>query len=130
MEDLAFSGDLSGRMNVVAPNQPGQESECSGKNSRTGSSWASTFYGLLGNQKYGVIFFAAQYRGPGSYSEAMASVQVFNPDHSKVWQSLGSDPVTFAVNAEEESGQIDATLTNVANAKTKLKVKGNWSCRT
>ena len=92
--------------------------------------WASTIYGLLGNQKYGVAFLSAQYRGPGNYTESSTSVQVFNLDHSRVWQSLGSDPVLLSIGSEEESGQVDATLTNVSNGKTKLKLKGSWSCRT
>jgi hypothetical protein len=34
------------------------------------------------------------------------------------------------VNADEESGTVDATLTNLSNAKSKLTLKGSWSCRT
>jgi hypothetical protein len=130
VENLSFSGDLSGTMRVVTPNQGGQESECSGKNSHSGGNWASTFYALLGNQRYGVSFLSSEYRGPGTYSESVASAQVFLPDHSKVWQSLGADSVTFTVNPDEESGQVDATLTNLANGQSKLHMTGSWSCRT
>jgi hypothetical protein len=130
VEDLTFGGDLSGTMTVVAPNEAGLQSECSGKNSRTGGTWASTIYALLANQKYGVAFLSTQYRGPATYFEDAASVQVFNPDHTKAWQNLASDPVKFTVNADEESGTVDAMLTNLSNAKSKLAVKGTWSCRT
>ena len=117
-------------MSVVAPNVTNQQSECSGKNSRGGGNWASTIYVLLGNQKYGVLFLAMEYRGPATYSQDVASVQVFSPDHAKVWQSVASDPVTLTVNAEEESGTVDATMTNAGNGQTKLMLKGSWSCRT
>jgi hypothetical protein len=130
VEGLTLSGDLNGTMTVVAPNVGTQQSECSGKNSRTGGTWASTIYALLANQKYGVAFLSTQYRGPATYFEDAASVQVFNPDHTKAWQNLASDPVKFTVNADEESGTVDAMLTNLSNAKSKLAVKGTWSCRT
>ena len=130
VEDLKLSGDLNGTMTVVPPNLGGQQSECTGKNSRTGGTWASTIYVLLGGQKYGVNFLSLHYRGPATYAEDVASVQVFNPDHSKAWQNLDSDPVKFMVNADEESGTVDATLTNLSNAKSKLTLKGSWSCRT
>src|SRR5919198_2685042 len=91
VEDLTLNGDLKGPMTVVAPNVSGQQSECTGKNSRTGGTWASTIYVLLGNQRYGVAFLSIQYRGPASYAEDVASVQVFTPDHSKAWQNLASD---------------------------------------
>ena len=130
VEDLTLNGDLKGPMTVVAPNVSGQQSECTGKNSRTGGTWASTIYVLLGNQRYGVAFLSVQYRGPASYAEDVASVQVFTPDHSKAWQNLASDAVKLTVNADEESGAVEATLTNLSNGKSKLQLKGNWSCRT
>jgi hypothetical protein len=130
IENLTLSGDLKGNATVVPPNVGNQQSECSGKNSRTGGTWASTIYVLLGSQKYGVAFLSTQYRGPATYAEDAASVQVFTPDHAKAWQNLASDPVKFTVNADEESGTVDATLTNLSNAQTKLMVKGTWSCRT
>jgi hypothetical protein len=117
-------------MTVVPPNVGGQQSECTGKNSRTGGTWASTIYVLLGSQKYGVTFLALHYRGPATYAEDVTSVQVFNPDHSKAWQNLDSDPVKFTVNADEESGTVQATLTNLSNAKSKLTLTGTWNCRT
>src|SRR5919197_2197350 len=122
VEDLTFGGDLSGTMTVVAPNEAGLQSECSGKNSRSAGNWASTIYGQLGNQKLGVAFLSSQYRGPATYSETVAYVQVFNQDHSKVWQSVDSDPVALTVNADEESGIVEATMTNAANGQSKLKI--------
>ena len=40
------------------------------------------------------------------------------------------DTVAFAVNNDEESGTLDATLTNVGSGTGKLKVSGRWSCKT
>jgi hypothetical protein len=130
VEDLSLGGDLKGTMTVVAPNVGGQQSECSGKNSRTGGTWASTIYALLGNQKYGVAFLSTQYRGPATYFEDAASVQVFNPDHTKAWQNLAADPVKLTVNGDEESGTVEATLTNLSNGQSKLTLRGSWNCRT
>jgi hypothetical protein len=130
VENLTFSGDFTGTMTVIAPNQTDRQSECSGKNSRTGGTWASIIFGPVGNQTLGVSFLSSQYRGPGIYSESVASAQVFTPDHAKAWQSVASDSVKFTVNSDEESGMIDATLTNLINGTSKLQLKGNWSCRT
>jgi len=128
-EDLTFTGDLSGRMATVVASAPNQVSECTGANSKAAGAWSSAIYGDLGGTVYGVVVVAGQYRGPGTYKDAGVSVQVTAVDHSRVWQSVAADPVTFTVNADETSGTLDATLDNLTTGKTSLRVSGTWTCR-
>jgi hypothetical protein len=129
-EDLALSGELSGRIGEVTASQPGQESECTGKNSSSAGQWALHVFGQVGPQVLGLVVTANPYRGPGQYTDSTTVVQVHNLDNSSVWQSGSGDPVTFAVNNDEESGTLQATLTSVASGTGKLKVSGRWACKT
>lgn len=128
-EDLAFSGELSGHMTGIVPNQPGQRSECTGPSSKTAGNWASTFFGQVANGVYGVVVTADPYRGPGSYTTGLAKIEVHSADQSKVWQTQAGDTVTFTVANDEQSGTLNAVLTNLADGKTKLTIAGHWSCR-
>lgn len=129
-QDLAFSGDLTGRMTGVVPNQPGQRSQCTGANSKAAGNWASTIYGQVGSGVYGLVITATPYRGPGTYAGGVATVEVNSADQKQVWQSQMDDSVAFVVNNDEQSGRLDATLTNLSDGKSKLRVTGSWSCRT
>ena len=128
-EDLGFSGEMTGRMTGIVPNQPGQRSECTGPNSKTSGKWASTFFGQVSGGVYGVVVTANPYRGPGSYLAGPASVEVHSVDQKQVWQSQAGDAITFVVNNDEQTGSIDAVLTNLSDGKTKLHLAGTWSCR-
>jgi len=129
-EDLALSGELTGRIGEVVASQPGQASECTGKNSKTAGQWALHVFSQVGSTVYGLVVTADPYRGPGNYTETTTAVQVHNLDDSKVWQSGTEDKVAFAVNNDEESGSLEATMTNVGSGTGKLKVSGRWSCKT
>ena len=129
-EDLALSGELSGRIGQVVASQPGQTSECTGKNSKTVGQWALHVYGQVGLTIWGLVVTADPYRGPGAYTEATTVAQVHNLDNSKVWASGRGDAIAFTVNNDEESGTLEATLTNVGSGIGKLKVSGRWSCKT
>lgn len=128
VENLAFSGDLTGQLTSIVASAPGQQSECTGRNSSGGGRWDSAIYGQVGQAILGVVVTATPYRGPGSYSAAAATVQVHSIDNQRVWLSRGSDPVTFTVAADETSGSIDAVLTNQVDNRSKLRVTGTWSC--
>jgi hypothetical protein len=130
VQSLTFSGDLSGSMSRLSPPAVNQHSECSGKNSKSGGTWASTLIGPVGAEVFGVVVVANGYRGPGGYDQSKTAVQVHSLDYGRAWGSLSSDPVTFTIGPDEESGSIDATLTNLTTGKTKLKVAGRWSCKT
>ena len=129
-EDLGLSGEMSGRLGQVVASQPGQESECTGKNSKTAGQWALHVFGQVGPQVFGLVVTADPYRGPGQYTDSTTSVQVHNLDSTRVWQSGAGDAVAFAVDNDEESGTLDATLTNVATGAGKLKISGRWACKT
>ena len=128
-ENLSFGGDLSGSMKSVVAAQPGQVSECTGRNSLSGGSWASSIYGNVGSEVFGLVIVANPYRGPGTYRDRQASVQVHSLDNSRVWQSVAADPVTFVVAADQESGTLEASLDNLTTGKTTLKISGAWTCR-
>ena len=128
-ENLAFTGDLTGSLTTVVPDQPNQTSECTGTASRSAGSWSSAIYGTVGGTVYGVVLTAAAYRGPGTYKDKDVSVQVTSADHTHVWQSVNTDPVTFVVAADETSGTLDASLDNLTTGKTSLHVSGSWTCR-
>jgi hypothetical protein len=129
-QDLALSGELSGRIGQVVASQPGQASECTGKNSKTAGQWALHVFGQVGSKVMGVVVTADPYRGPGRYTESTAVVQVHDVDNSRVWQTGSGDAIAFLVNNDEESGTLEATLTNVASGTGKLKVSGRWACKT
>ena len=91
---------------------------------------ATKYLGGHSDLVMGVVVTANPYRGPGQYTGTTTVVQVHNLDNSGVWQSGAADPVAFAVNNDEESGTLQATLTSVANGTGKLKVSGRWACKT
>jgi hypothetical protein len=127
---LDFSGDVTGTMSAVVPATPQVRSECTGRNSRPAGVWASTIFGFVGSDVYGVLFAVGQYRGPGSYSSPDVTVQVHSSDNSAVWQSAGANSATFTVAPDEQSGTVEAKLTNLGSNQTTLQVNGSWSCRT
>ena len=129
-EALSFSGDVKGTMYQVVVGDPGTHSECTGRNSRYGGAWASTMYGAVGKDVYGVLVTVRPYVGPGSYRVPVVSVQVSRPDGSAVWQTSGGDAATFVVGSDEESGTLQATLTDLNSNATKLRLSGRWSCVT
>lgn len=128
-QDLSFGGDLTGTMGQVLSGDPGMRSECTGRNSLTAGTWASNLFGYVGSQVYGVTIRVAAYRGPGSYAAPGVTVQVHRPDNSAVWQTSSGDAATFTVATDQESGTVDATLTNLATTRSKLALSGRWSCR-
>ena len=129
-EALSFSGDVKGTMYQVVVGDQGTRSECTGRNSRYGGAWASTLYGTVGKEVYGVLVTVRPYAGPGSYRVPVLSVQVSRPDGSGVWQTSGGDTATFVVGSDEESGTLQATLTDLNSNTTKLRLSGRWSCVT
>ena len=129
-EDLALTGEMTGRIGQVVASQPGQVSECTGKNSKSAGQWALHVFGQVGTPVYGLVVTTDPYRGPGQYDATTTVSQVHNLDNSRVWESGAGDPVTFTVNNDEESGTLEATLTNVGSGTGKVKVSGRWSCKT
>jgi hypothetical protein len=127
---LTFSGDVRGSMDHVVAAAGTTTSECTGRNSRTAGEWASALLGPVGPDVYEVLVTVRPYRGPGTYRAPEVTVQLSRPDGSAAWQTLGTDPATFVVSAGEESGSLDARLTNLSSTTTAVRVHGHWSCLT
>ena len=117
-------------MITVVPVDPQTPSECTGRNSRPSGTWASSIFGNVGTDVYGVLFAVGKYRGPGSYSGSDLTVQVHRSDNSAVWQSAGDSQTTLTVDPDEESGSVDATLVNLASNRAGIRLQGTWSCST
>jgi hypothetical protein len=128
LEDLAFSGELRGNAGATMPVTTGTRSECTGKASRQTGSWASTLVLLVAGQRFDLVVLAGGYKGAGTLA-AGVTVQLHTPDLARVWQTQPGDPVAFMVAPDEESGSIDATLSNVGNPTLKQRVSGYWTCR-
>jgi hypothetical protein len=130
VQALQFSGDVQGRLETVVPSDAPNHSECTGRNSRRAEAWASTLYGPVGGTVYGLVTTVTAYRGPGVYRGPDVRVQVLRQDATAVWRSEPGDPVTFVVEVDEESGTLDASLTELSTDSTKVRVTGHWSCQT
>jgi hypothetical protein len=131
-QDLAFSGDVTGHMTAITPDTATVHSACTGAKPRIGQTWADEFYGTVDSSGdvWGVDFVIANYGGPGVYRDAAIVVQVHNSDNSKVWLSTPGDTVTFQLDRSQQSGTIDALLTNADSGKNAaLHVVGRWNCR-
>jgi hypothetical protein len=129
IEDLTFSGDLAGTMNQVVAGSGGTRTICTGKRGQGGDTWVLTLFGPVGRATYGLQVTVSDYRGPGTYLAPQAVVQVFKADETLAWQSLGADQVSLILDAGRESGTVAATLTNLTNDSSKVRVSGHWSCR-
>lgn len=130
-QNLTFTGEVAGHMSGIVPDIGTQQSQCTGGRTHNGETWADFFYGTVdaGGQVWGVVFQINNFRGPGTYENSSITVEVHNPDASKVWQSRGSDKVTFILDRDQQSGTVDATLTNATSGQDGLQVKGSWNCR-
>jgi hypothetical protein len=125
---LSLSGDLSGAMTRLVLNDMRYRNECTGASSRQGGTFAWTLYAYQGAQVYSLVLLVKPYRGPGTYSPPLVSVEVNSPDGQQVWQTEDGDPATVTVDRSELTGNIDATLHNAASRST-LRVTGGWSCQ-
>ena len=58
------------------------------------------------------------------------TVEVHDSSHLKVWENQGGDAVTFTLDHTQQSGTIDAMLTNADSGKAgAVHVTGHWNCR-
>jgi len=130
-QNLKFTGELSGVMTGIVANTGDQKNECSGLKARSGQEWADTFFGTIdvSSNVWEVNFHIATFRGPGSYTAADVTVEVNSPDKSKVWQSRGSDKVTFTMDHSQQAGTLTADVTNAVTGLPGLKVTGEWHCK-
>ncbi len=130
-QNLTFAGELSGHMSGIVPDVGVQTSQCTGGRTHNGETWADIFYGTVdvSGDVWGVVFQINNFRGPGTYQNSSVTVEVHNADATKVWQSRGSDKITFVLDRSQQSGTVDAALTNATTGKDGLQVTGHWNCR-
>jgi hypothetical protein len=131
-ESLTFAGDVPGQMTGIVPDTDVQRSECTGSRTHNGETWSDTFYGTVdaSGQAWGVVFLVDNFRGPGTYLNKSVTVEMHSPDTTRVWSSLDADRVTFVVARNQQSGTVDATLTNATTGKVAAEhITGRWNCR-
>ena len=116
-------------MTGTAPPDDLIRDECTGNGSARLGSWASTMALIIGQQRYALVVLASDYKGAGVFTSNV-NVEVHSADQAKVWQNGPGDPVTFTVGSNEQSGLLDATLSNAATpapgSSTYLR---HWSCQ-
>lgn len=119
-------------MTSIVPNSTSATNACTGAKPRVGQNWADEFYGTVDSSGdvWGVDFVIQNYGGPGVYKDTAVAVQVHSIDNSKVWLNLSGDAVTFTLDRTQQSGTIDALLTNADSGKSgALHLAGRWNCK-
>jgi hypothetical protein len=79
--------------------------------------------------RYAWVVLVPGYKGAATFTGGL-SVEIHRADLSQAWENQPADLVSFTVNPGEESGRVDATLTNVVTPSHKLRIAGTWSCQT
>jgi hypothetical protein len=129
---LTLTGDVQGQMTGIVPDTADQQSACTGSKTRVGEQWADSFYGTIdaGGQVWGIVFSIDNFGGPGTYLDKAIKVEMNSADVSKAWQSGVGDKVTFTIDRSQQSGTVDASLTNAATGKAAAQhITGRWNCR-
>lgn len=125
---LAFSGKVTGPMSIVA------KPSCQNATSGSLRTLTVTLSGTINDHLYNFGFAIARYNGPGSYSNATASVTILFdvPGESTTngWgNSAATDTGSITVERGEQTGNISYTLSGVGTqAGSQIQVSGNWTC--
>jgi hypothetical protein len=139
-QDLTLTGDLPGRITSIVPDQGTQQTFCSGSKARNGDTWSDSFYASLeaNGAEWQLNIVIENFRGPGSYSNKDVRISLQSPDNSKAWLNQDADPaahldadkVIFTMDRSQQSGMVDAFLTNATSGKRGAEhVIGAWNCR-
>jgi hypothetical protein len=130
-QNLTFTGAINGQMTAIVPDSGDQTSACTGSKTRTGEQWADTFYGSTDatGTLWEIAFVVKNFRGAGTYTTRDAAIVVRSIDKRKVWLNIARDKVTFTVDGTQQSGTVNAALTDANSGKPALKVTGTWNCR-
>ena len=127
-----FAGDLPGQVTAIVPDTTTQQSSCSGSKTRNGEVWSDSFYASVdtSGSLWQFTIVIDNFRGPGTYGEKDVAVALQSPDNTKAWLNQSGDKVTFTIDRGQQSGSIDAQLTNAATGKNGSEhVTGQWNCR-
>jgi hypothetical protein len=130
-ERLTFTGGIVGQMTGITADTGDQVSACTGSKTRNAEQWADTFFGTIDTSGavWEIGFVVNNFRGAGTYHTADATIVVRSLDKKKVWLNIPRDKVTFTLNPSQQSGTVDAALTDGTTGKPGLKVTGQWNCR-
>lgn len=131
-ENLTLAGDVPGQVSSIVPDTSMQQSTCSGSKTRLGEVWADSFFATVDatGANWQVTFVIENFRGPGTYKNGDVNVVLQSPDNTKAWLNLSGDPVTFTIDRNQQTGTIDAMLTNATSGKTGTEhITGHWNCR-
>lgn len=131
-QSLTFVGDVPGQMTAILADAGAQQSICSGSKARNGEAWADTFFGNVDSSGsiWQVTFTIDTFRGPGTYMNKEVQVVLQSPDNTKAWKSQDTDTVTFTMDRSQQSGTIDAYLTNADTGKNGAEhITGHWNCK-
>ena len=130
-QNLTFTGELTGQMSGIVADTGDHVNACTGAKTRNGEQWADTFYGSTdaGTTVWEIGFVVKNFRGPGSYQTADSAIVVRSLDKTRVWLNLPRDKVTFTVSTTQQSGTINAALTDANSGKAAVKITGTWNCR-
>jgi hypothetical protein len=130
-QSLTLTGEIAGQMTGIVPDSGDQVNACTGSKTRTGEPWSDTFYGTIdaSGRVWEVGFLVNNFRGPGAYHSADMSLVVRSADKTRVWLNQSRDKVTFTVDPSQQSGTVDAALTDATSGKPRLQITGRWNCR-
>ncbi len=129
---LTFQGDVPGQMTGIVPDTVTQQSTCTGSRTHNGETWSDSFFGSIDSsgQQWEIIFLIDNFRGPGTYANTDITIQMQTSDQTKVWRSRDADRVTFALDRSQQSGSVDALLTNATSGKSGAEhITGTWNCK-
>jgi hypothetical protein len=109
-----------------------QRSACTGSRTHNGETWSDSFFGTVDatGRPYQLIFLISNFRGPGTYANGDINVQLQSIDFSQAWLNLSADKVTFLVDRGQQSGTVDALLTNATTGTAGAEhITGRWNCK-
>jgi hypothetical protein len=131
-QNLKLSGDVPGQITSIVPDTTTQQSTCSGAKARNGEVWADSFFATVDSSatQWQLTIVVQNFRGPGTYANGDVNVVLQSPDNSKAWLSQSADKITFTIDRSQQSGTIDATMTNASSGAAAAEhVTGTWNCR-
>jgi hypothetical protein len=131
-QSLTFMGEMPGQMTGIAIDTATQQSACTGAKTRNGQPWSMSFFAPVDSS--GLVWqftvVVDNFRGPGTYANSSVAIAFQLPDNTRAWINQGTDKVTFVIDRSQQSGAIDAFLTNAISGKSGLEhVGGHWNCR-
>jgi hypothetical protein len=131
-ESLTFRGDVGGLATGIVTDTATRQSVCSGSKARNGEPWSDSFFITVDatGQVWQFTVQVDSFRGQGTYSKGELSIAFQLLDNSQAWINGPTDKATFTIDRSQQSGTIDAFLTNAATGKAGTEhVTGHWNCR-